>query len=1134
MVALFLLTMMTSMEVLPHIVIPTTANLIAGKALRMVTMDMLPVNILFGIFDMYRLDALEHSPLGGRLWEWYTLAQVCQRWRSVLFDSSRSLELKLFCTYGSPVTEILNSSLDFPVTARFGGFPESNCLSPDDEDGVIALLHQPARLFEVQLTATAPIMGEMATIGLTQQPFSVLEYLRLSTRTGSELILPCGFGGTPSLRTLWMVRVALPSLPRLLSLAQNLVSFQLEEIPSIGYTMEALLICLPALTRLKTLRIHFLLPSYRPVLSIQSLERRFILHSLNNIDFHGTSEYLECLLATIDTPFLKSLHITFLNQLTFRIPQLSQFIRRTETQQSPNQATIYYFGADISVILSQAGMPDHLALRILCEPLDWQISSMAEIFETLSPTLSQVEQLNIGASSAFRSGQDEIVTTQLDFPFLFRQFGNAKRLYLTGESVLHVTVALGQITGQLAVTVLPELREIYVGNHAELASAQGGVAPFIAVRDHFARPVFIRSLRAEPSQNFKSRLDIIPSARTYPSPTQIDLPILSPQLDIQGTREWLNSTNPRLLAILQMAGFSQYHLYIHLRQESEANLLQRFAFPTAFGSQFPGQVAQINSIPAMVLRNGMFAMYERLGMEWRWETFTRMWARSFTTATYQNTLSSLQSFVVAGLTTPLYTFEPLGQSLRIPLEYSSYLIERGQLELAIETIEQGKELILSEMSELHSSTGRLRAVNPGLADRLARVNQAMKEFNPPISADHGGADAAIAVAFEELYTLLLDHQEVIQQIRALHGFADFMKAVPFRTLQTAASRGPIIIVNHCRLRCDILIVLHDSPPSLIPTNEGFYERASNLARQLKEATYRHGLDSEDYDHILANVLAELYELVGLPVVNRLRELGIPKQSRIWWYPTSVFWSLPLHTMGPVRSNRDIYFSDMYVCSYTLTLGTLIQSRKSHAPNSDSQHSLLLVAQPDPYLPIGRGEIQVFRSLNIPVTTLLSSEATQATVIEALQNHTLVHFACPSRNYSGELLDTAIALYRDSLTLRDILNLQLLPAEFAFLSFCSSAQPSETGDPTTEGLNIAAAMQYRGCGSVVGVTGWLLDKDGRDMAHYFYKGLVKNSSRSLGVPLGERSAKALQSAVKKLRGKRDMTLERWVSWVHYGA
>jgi hypothetical protein len=68
----------------------------------------------------------------------------------------------------------------------------------------------------------------------------------------------------------------------------------------------------------------------------------------------------------------------------------------------------------------------------------------------------------------------------------------------------------------------------------------------------------------------------------------------------------------------------------------------------------------------------------------------------------------------------------------------------------------------------------------------------------------------------------------------------------------------------------------------------------HLLRARKE-----GLDSNGYEDALGYVLKELYELVGRPVIQGLNELSVPEQSRVWWYPTSVFCSLPLHGMGPI-------------------------------------------------------------------------------------------------------------------------------------------------------------------------------------------------------------------------------------------
>ena len=1056
---------------------------------------------------------------------------MCQRWRFIIFASAPYLDLKVFCTYGTRFEEILSFPLGILTIMKFGELPGSRLLTAVDEDGIVTFLgDHSTRIFEIQLPATAPLLKKMAI--LTQQPFSMLERLYLSAQTVSALVLPRVFGGAPRLRILRMVRIALPAMPKLLLLAQDLVFLQLDELSNIGYTLEALLICLPVTTQLKTLRIHFHSPCSRPVLTntLQSPERHSVLPCLNYIEFHGTSESLESLLSIISTPFLNYIHITFFNQLGFHIPQLSQFILRTETQRTPKQATIHYSAADISITLSQPGMPYHFALRVLCKNSDWQISSMAELCEGLSPTLSHVERLNIGASTFSLGGQDDTDLTQLDFLDLFRQFIHVRRLCVTGESVLHVAGALRPITGQLAVTVLPELEEIYVGKRVELAFAQNGLAPFIDARERSAHPIVILSLEPEPTQNFHSHADLGLTAPTGIKPHLLsvrslfqlgpcDLPPF-PQNDAKEIENfpWV----PRDL------------LDLHPNPMSAANLIQKLESSPAYKSQVPEDIAKSGSIP---VRYGIVAVYESLDIEWRRASFSRMWAHSSTAVAYQNALSALQSVLVARPTTRLLFpfFERLGPRLHIPLEYASYLIERGQLELAVETIEQGKALIWSEMFGLHSPMGKLRRIDPDLADRLAHFTQALQAINNLISVDQRDANT-FNLVIEELKGLLNGRQEVIQRIRALQGFANFMKAVPFRTLQTAAARGPVIMINHCHWRCDILIVLHDSPPSLIPTNEGFYERANNLERELKDARRRHRVDLQEYIAVLIYVLEELYELVGRPVIDRLRELGIPEQSRIWWYPTSVFNTLPFHAMGPLPSTDGSvrYFFDIYVCSYTPTLGSLIQSRGFLAPKTHSQNSLLLVAEPEPNFPTSHEEVEVLQSLPIPVTTLISKQATPWAVIDNLRNHNLVHFAYHGTLEAGDPLNVAIECYgHDRLTVRDIANGRLPPAEFAFLSASNTAGPTDLDDPT-EGLNIAAAMQYLGCGSVVGTMWAMVNEDGGDLSRQFYKALFAKSRRDHDVPLAERSARALQFAVKKLRRKRGTTLERWVNWVHYGA
>ena len=298
-----------------------------------------------------------------------------------------------------------------------------------------------------------------------------------------------------------------------------------------------------------------------------------------------------------------------------------------------------------------------------------------------------------------------------------------------------------------------------------------------------------------------------------------------------------------------------------------------------------------------------------------------------------------------------------------------------------------------------------------------------------------------------------------------------------------------------------------------------------------------GLDSKDYDRFLASVLADLYELVGKPVIDRLRKFKVPVRSRVWWCPTGAFCSLPLHAMGPIRSDdgKELYFSDLYIPSYTPSLSALIESRKrvSLSDTSDNlKPSILLVAQPDT-LPGAVGEIKVIQNTKVPVTTLISAMATPKTVIEGLRGHRFAHVVCHGLLEADKPFDASLQLHGDNLTLLDIIGSRLPAAEFVFLSACHTAELTE-GSLTDEGLHLAAAMQYCGFRSVVGTMWAMADADGADLSHHFYKAIFADKADQNGVPYHQRSARALQIAVKKLRKKRGMTLERWVNFVHYGA
>ncbi|KAI0285177.1 CHAT domain-containing protein [Russula brevipes] len=511
-----------------------------------------------------------------------------------------------------------------------------------------------------------------------------------------------------------------------------------------------------------------------------------------------------------------------------------------------------------------------------------------------------------------------------------------------------------------------------------------------------------------------------------------------------------------------------------------------------------------------------------------------------TAVAYETAISLVQSSLALGP-----TLEVQHRLLRgnwgllsaIPLNCAAYHIGRGSLAKAVESLERGRALLWSEMRGLRTPMDELRASNhTTLARRFAAISDELENITTLGQAretvsgprDHTTPDDLhtrpdrFSQMMENVRRLEHGRGEIIGQIRLLPGFEDFLKAVPFEALQTAAACGPVIVINHCRFRSDIIIVLHNSPPVLIPTSEEFYPRAT----ELKDYSMR-------YQRALRLVLRGLYELIGRPVLEKLRKLRIREQSRVWWCPTSVFCSLPLHAAGPIETKDGVkrYFSDVYVSSYTPTLSALIESRKG-ITDTPRPPSLLIVGQPDPFLPGVEEEIDAIQSVAHSTFSLIGSKATRATVLKHLPNHRMAHFACHGKLEAERPFDTAL-LFRgnERLTLLDIVRSRLSTAEFAFLSVCHAAEWTDEHTPD-EALHLTAAMQYCGFRSAVGTMWAMADTDGRELSEYFYGRVFADEERR--VPIGERTARALRDSVQKLRRKEGITLERWVNFVHYGA
>ena len=576
---------------------------------------------------------------------------------------------------------------------------------------------------------------------------------------------------------------------------------------------------------------------------------------------------------------------------------------------------------------------------------------------------------------------------------------------------------------------------------------------------------------------------------------------------------------------------------------------------------------------SMAVDDRYVSVADRFKFSCLWAFFARHFGHSSVSSAYESAMSLSQSSLAFAPTVQVQQARLVGMGEtceRMPLDYASYQIGTGCFEQAIETLERGRALLWSEMRSFRSSIDQPTSSYLPLAEQLTSLNRELEALTVSatlgVDVDDGsrvgGPEGNQMDPFGRLVTkqrnLSKERDALVSHIRSLPGLGYFLTPPSFDALRSAASHGPVIIINHSKWRSDVLILLHDSPPSVIPTRSDFYDRANRLKDQLLSSRRGRGdvLSTASHAFAVRSVLADLYTLVGRPILERLRALGIPEQSRIWWCPTSAFCFLPLHAMGPIPSadgtgtgtGAEQYFCDLYIPSYTPTLSALIESHKPVAPRPSRSSGrrwqrpqrppLLLVAYHEDNLGGMRKEIKKIQRLGrTKVKSLVGKKATKAAVIDGLGQHRFAHLAGSVKLVPGRPFDAPFRLHGDErLTLLDIAKCHFPSAEFAFLSASHVAELTDPSSHPDEALHLTAAMQHCGFRSVVGTMWAMADKDGGDLCKRFYKLMFeeKKGQESLSVPYHERAAKALRDAVQKLRKKKGVTVDCWVTYVHYGA
>ncbi|KAF8594676.1 TPR-like protein [Ceratobasidium sp. AG-I] len=467
-------------------------------------------------------------------------------------------------------------------------------------------------------------------------------------------------------------------------------------------------------------------------------------------------------------------------------------------------------------------------------------------------------------------------------------------------------------------------------------------------------------------------------------------------------------------------------------------------------------------------------------------------------------------------------------------------IESQDCELALEWLEQGRSIVWQQILNLRTPFDELSRVNPVLASRLQEVARQLEYGghsqatssgllrNAPISEKEGQKQRRLAEEWDRK----------LEEVRRIAGFESFLRPRKAAELFGTAQIGAVVVINVSESRCDALALRPNSQTvTHIPLPNFSYQKSATAYKQLIHSLQRKGMRERGIQvgqtqrgDTFESLLSLLWLDVVQPVLESLGYMVAPSNDlpHITWCTTGPLSFLPLHATGDYsKLNARVY--NYAISSYTPTLSALVVSNRS----SHMFNGILTVGQINTpgfeTLPGTAHELNRIKqqAMHVRHTQLDGQDAIISAVLDAIETHSWVHFACHASQDTPDPTASAFHLHDGPLSLKNIMKKSYKNAGLAFLSACQTAKGD--ADLPDEAVHLAAGMLMAGYPSVVATMWSIQDEDAPLVAEEVYARLLEGEK-----PDSRRAAKALHIAVERLREKvGEKAFTSWVPYMHLG-
>ena len=384
-------------------------------------------------------------------------------------------------------------------------------------------------------------------------------------------------------------------------------------------------------------------------------------------------------------------------------------------------------------------------------------------------------------------------------------------------------------------------------------------------------------------------------------------------------------------------------------------------------------------------------------------------------------------------------------------EAGYWLTQAGRLGDAAVALELGRAVSLSEMlgrerPDLDAALGQA-----GRPDLLRRYREAVEACGfAAATAPSDGLSSAAQRAWAR-------YDAVTREIAAAVNAEMPGVRVTLGELAEAAADGPIVYLVAATRSGYAVIVPNAGPPESRPLPQLTRANVSGWTESFLRGTDRTGI---------AEVVRSLWT-AGIDALAT----ELPVGALVTVVPVGLLSFLPIHAAGgptaPGQAPTDwTFLTDRVTVRYSPNARTLLRTRHRAGAFSREALTLFAVAAPDGVperpLPHTVREVTEIAGRWTRADTIISS--TLVNVGAMLAGHTVWHLACHCDARPDRILDSALLLTNEQVTLRAILAMPPAPRRLAVLSACEThVSGSELPD---EAMGLPAGLLHAGFAGVV--------------------------------------------------------------------